>query len=81
MLLSKFEVKKDIPDEIRCVSYGIFSVARHYGGCIINGRNYVYLPEEDKLVWDQKLKKSKSRLKVKREKQKTKPQAEPQLPF
>jgi hypothetical protein len=34
------------------VSYTIFSVARHYGGATIDGKSFVYFPNDDLLVRD-----------------------------
>lgn len=47
------------PDEIHKVSHTQLSVARHYGGCIFNGKEYVYFHDEDKLVRKDLLKKKK----------------------
>jgi len=47
------------PDEIHNVSHTQFSIARHYGGCVHNGKEYVYFPDEDKLVRKDLLKKKK----------------------
>lgn len=41
---------RDTPYAIRCVSQGIFSIARHYGGATYNGASYTYIPETDELV-------------------------------
>ncbi len=32
------------------ISQTQLSVARHYGGCTINGDHYVYIPEHDALI-------------------------------
>ena len=40
-----------------------FSVARHFGGCKLNGESYTYLPDTDELIRDDVL-----RWKMKREK-------------
>lgn len=32
------------------VSMSQFSVARHFGGCNINGQKYIYIPPEDALI-------------------------------
>lgn len=38
------------PERICHVSQTQFSVARHYGGCTLNGRSYIYDPTTDTLV-------------------------------
>jgi hypothetical protein len=38
------------PYTITGISYGIFSIARHYGGMKCQGDNYVYMPESDECV-------------------------------
>jgi hypothetical protein len=38
------------------VSYTQFSIARHYGGCTINGKRFTYFPQDDLLVRDDVLK-------------------------
>ncbi len=47
------------PDEIHNVSQTQLSIARHYGGIIYNGKEYVYFPNEDKLVRKDLIKKNK----------------------
>ena len=37
-------------EEIHEVRYGMFSVARHFGGCTIMGVHYVYDPNRDVLI-------------------------------
>lgn len=49
----------DHPDEIHNVSQTQLSIARHYGGIIYNGKEYVYFPNEDKLVRKDLVKKKK----------------------
>lgn len=47
------------PERIYNVSATQFSIARHYGGCKINGAYYVYDPRSDTLiredVWNEQL--------------------------
>ena len=50
---------KTAPDEIHNVSHTQLSIARHYGGCVFNGKEYVYFPDEDKLVRKDLVKKKK----------------------
>jgi len=38
------------------VSYTQFSIARHYGGCKIDGKFYTYFPDDDLLVRDDVIK-------------------------
>jgi len=38
------------PEIIRNVSYTQLSVARHYGGCTFQGRDYRYCPVDDTLI-------------------------------
>ena len=38
------------------VSHTQLSIARHYGGCTVQGRHYVYFPEHDELWRDDILK-------------------------
>jgi hypothetical protein len=40
------------PFVIQNVSRTQLSVARHYGGCLYNGREYVYIPTTDELIRD-----------------------------
>lgn len=47
---------KKTPYLITGVSYGYFSVARHYGGATMNGSSYTYIPDSDELVRDDVLK-------------------------
>lgn len=55
------------PEVIYCVSHTQFSIARHYGGCKINGCYYIYDPNSDTLtrkdvfVTKQKASKEKAR--------------------
>lgn len=44
------ERKPDAPEEIRNVSLGHFSVAKMYGGCKFQGKQYHYDAERDTLV-------------------------------
>lgn len=37
---------------IRGVSSSQLSIARHYGGCTFQGRNYTYMPLTDELIRD-----------------------------
>lgn len=47
------------PEEIHNVSNTQLSISRHYGGIIYNGKEYVYFPDEDKLVRKDLLNKKK----------------------
>lgn len=47
---------RDTPYQIRNVSHGQLSIARHYGGCKFNGAQYVYDPTDDSLTRDDVLK-------------------------
>jgi len=38
------------PERIENVSQGQLSIARHYGGIIFNGKEYVYNPKDDCLI-------------------------------
>jgi len=40
------------PERIFAVSHGIFSVARHFGGCTAFGASYTYDPDADELIRD-----------------------------
>ena len=40
----------DTPYVIEDVSRGFFSIARHSGGAVFNGRAYVYEPPTDRLI-------------------------------
>lgn len=65
------------PAIISGVSQSQFSIARHYGGCLAYGKNYVYAPPTDELIRADVVKAlakirrdaEKSRLKVMAEKQ------------
>ena len=46
----------DTPFLICGVSMSYFSIARHYGGCKVQGRTYTYLPGSDELIRDDVLK-------------------------
>lgn len=60
MTISKAEIEalqlskldRATPFLIAGVSRSQFSIARHYGGCRIQGRNYSYLPLTDELIRD-----------------------------
>jgi len=41
---------KRTPFGYRGVSSSIFSIARHYGGIVSDGDNYVYVPPSDELI-------------------------------
>lgn len=47
---------RDTPYQIRNVSHGQLSIARHYGGCEFNAAQYVYDPTDDTLTRDDVLK-------------------------
>jgi len=47
---------KDSRVAIAGVSHTIFSVSRHYGGATIDGKSFVYFPDEDLLVRDDVIK-------------------------
>ena len=47
---------RDTPYQIRNVSHGQLSIARHYGGCSFNGYEYVYDPTDDTLTHNDVLK-------------------------
>lgn len=47
----------DTLEEIHNVSKGPFSIARHYGGCRINGKEWFYNPITDVLIRADVLKK------------------------
>jgi hypothetical protein len=46
----------DHPERIAGVSSTVFSTARLFGGCTVNGRSYTYDPDTDTLVRDDVLK-------------------------
>jgi hypothetical protein len=48
---------RDTPYQIRNVSHGQLSIARHYGGCRFNGAEYVYDPTDDTLTRNDVLRK------------------------
>ena len=48
----KNQFRKDARVAISRVSYTQFSIARHYGGCTIDGKTYTYFPQDDLLVRD-----------------------------
>lgn len=43
---------KRVPYAICRVSQGFFSIARHYGGCTVQGCHYTYMPQHDECVRD-----------------------------
>jgi hypothetical protein len=45
------------------ISHSQLSIVRHYGACIINGKEYIYNPVSDELVLKEKSKKSKKKVK------------------
>jgi len=49
-------LQRDTPYVIEGVSYGMFSIARHYGSASFNGSHYIYNPRDDTLVRDDVLK-------------------------
>ena len=49
------------PKEYHNVSQSQLSIARHYGGCTINGEHYTYIAKEDKLVLTSELKKRRKK--------------------
>jgi DMSO/TMAO reductase YedYZ molybdopterin-dependent catalytic subunit len=55
------------PERIYHVSSGQLSVARHFGGCRLNGKEYHYDTETDQLVrhdvWKKELKEDKDKAK------------------
>jgi hypothetical protein len=59
----------DTPFLICGVSMSYFSIARHYGGCKVQGRTYTYLPDSDELIRDDVLKFVKKLRKQKEPKQ------------
>ena len=40
------------------ISHSQLSIVRHYGACIINGKEYIYNPVTDELILKQKSQKS-----------------------
>lgn len=54
--LQTSDLHTNSPFAIAGVSHGIFSVARYYGGCKIQGASYTYFAESDELVRDDVLK-------------------------
>lgn len=59
---------EDSPKKMYRISQTQLSIARHYGGCIFNGKNYIYDPTDDSLtredVWKAE-KKAKKKATVK----------------
>jgi hypothetical protein len=55
-LLQLSGLSRETPYLITGVSHGYFSVARHYGGCIVSGKHYVYIPATDELIRDDVMK-------------------------
>lgn len=49
-LLEQCPLHRRSPFLIRSVSSSYFSVARHYGGCKIQGEDYTYRPATDELI-------------------------------
>jgi hypothetical protein len=49
------------PEKIYGVSQSQFSIARHYGGVMFNGKFYIYDPKEDSLTREDILKKEKKK--------------------
>lgn len=45
------------------ISSSMLSIAKRYGGCIINGIEYVYIPENDSLVDKQEYERSNKKKK------------------
>ena len=50
--LQDSKLQQDTPFAIYDVSYGMFSIARHYGGATFNDAHYTYFPEHDQLIRD-----------------------------
>lgn len=53
------------PEKYFRISQTQLSLARHYGGCTVNGSMYIYNPVDDSLTREDVWKKSKPKLKVK----------------
>lgn len=54
--LQNTKLSRDTPFLITGVSNSQLSIARHYGGCKYQGRQYVYMPTTDELIRDDVLK-------------------------
>jgi hypothetical protein len=60
----KVETKKEeAPLVVLNVSRSYFSVARHYGGCTIQGKKYIYMTLQDALIRQDKIKEYNKSLK------------------
>jgi hypothetical protein len=71
-VLAAQSLHKRTPYAIVGVSHGFFSIARHYGGCNLDGCHYTYIPECDECIRDDVLKlvtKMRKRRKVQKEPQ------------
>jgi hypothetical protein len=55
--MTKISTKKQPVEIYHNISNTQLSVARHYGGCTINGESYTYNPTDDTLVLTSSLKK------------------------
>ena len=55
--------KTDHPERIYHASKTIYSIARYYGACIIQGKRYIYNPVDDVLIRDDVLKAEAKRIK------------------
>lgn len=47
------------PEKIYHVSQTQLSIARYYGGCVLNGDYYLYNPEDDTLTKEKRIEKKK----------------------
>jgi hypothetical protein len=54
--LQSSPLNRNTPFAIRDVSYGYFSIARHYGSIKYNGQFYTYFPDFDECIRDDVLK-------------------------
>lgn len=52
LMLDLSDLPRDTPFIICHVCQTQFSIARHYGGCKFQGRNYTYIQETDELLRD-----------------------------
>ena len=54
--LQDCRLSRDTPFAIQGVSQGFFSIARHAGGIVYQGKHYTYMAPTDELVRDDVLK-------------------------
>ena len=68
--MKDIEERMEAPPKLYRISQTQLSIARHYGGCIFQGNNYVYNTKDDTLtredIWKEEHKKKKEVKKAKK---------------